>query len=159
MRTKKGSANAPCLVSPFKLNMLTARYFFACGLNVVRGERIRPVPQEFSSKTLGMKHRKNPFSRSLIPLGLKMGLSAPPCLRRGPARRNRPPHAPLPGRVTFSYTRTSRRKCCTSCRCRCAPMCSYHIRRRLRLHSPASWPWCAHPSTRPLLTSPRLKCC
>ncbi len=61
--------------------------------------------------------------------------------------RSRPgPLAPhFRGAYSFSYTRTSRRRCCTSCRCRCAPVCSCRIRRRLRLHNPASWPWCVHP--------------
>jgi hypothetical protein len=41
--TKKKGAQGPLLVSPFKLILLTARYFSACGLNVVGGERTRPV--------------------------------------------------------------------------------------------------------------------
>ena len=74
----------------------------------------------------------------------------------GDQTEDRPPHAPLPGRVSLSYTRTFRRRCCTSCRCRCAPACSCRIRRRLRLRSPASWPWCGHPSTQTPTPRPSL---
>jgi hypothetical protein len=49
--------------------------------------------------------------------------------------------APVPNLQFVSYTRSSRRRCCTSCRCRCAPACSCRIRRRLRPRSPASGPW------------------
>ena len=47
--------------------------------------------------------------------------------------------------ISFNYTRSSRRRCCTSCRCRCAPACSCRIRRKPRPHSPASWPWLLRP--------------
>lgn len=40
---EKRGPEGPLKVSPFKLDLLTARYFSACGLNVVRSERIRPV--------------------------------------------------------------------------------------------------------------------
>ncbi len=69
---------------------------------------------------------------------------------RGRARTQ--PEAPLAGTSGFgrgatlvSYSRLSRRRYCTSCRCRCGPGCSCHIRRRPRLHSPASSPCSAYP--------------
>jgi hypothetical protein len=42
LANKRGERERSPLVSPFRLNMLTTRYFFACGLNVVWSERIRP---------------------------------------------------------------------------------------------------------------------
>ena len=42
-------------------------------------------------------------------------------------------------RAFVSYSRSFRRRCCTSCRCRCGPACSCRNRRRGRLHSLASW--------------------
>ncbi len=54
------------------------------------------------------------------------------CLRPDP-RQGRA-HPPRKAAFSlFSYTRTSRRRCCTSCRCRCAPACSCRIRRRIAL--------------------------
>jgi len=46
---------------------------------------------------------------------------------------------------SLSYSRSSRRRCCTSCRCRCGPGCNCRIRRRDRPHTPASGPCCAGP--------------
>ena len=95
-RTKKGERERSPSVSPFRLNMLTARYFFACGLNVVRGERTRPVsvekPQGFPTRgwqSFACKRREP----SLVKVG---GRNVPPHpSRRGPDQHGRPgPLAP-----------------------------------------------------------------
>ena len=78
------------------------------------------------------------------------------CLR--PDLRQRPPEGPRDRilmrpnflenshcTVSLNYSRMSRRRCCTSCRFRCARACSYHTPHKLRLHSPASSLWCVDP--------------
>ncbi len=49
---EKRDPEGPLLVSMFRLSLLTARYFFACGLNVVWNERIRPGYQRGQGPTL-----------------------------------------------------------------------------------------------------------
>ena len=56
----------------FRLSLLTARYFFACGLNVVWNERIRPGYQRGQGPTLPVpNHVGNPVDFRRVRLGGK----------------------------------------------------------------------------------------
>ncbi len=58
------------------------------------------------------------------------------------------PCTPQRGAALVSYSPRCPRRCCISCRCRCAPACSFRNRHRDRLRNPASSPWREHPSVR-----------
>ena len=55
------------------------------------------------------------------------------------------PYAPGCRGAVLSYTRWSHHRCCISCRCRCAPVCNFHIHRTDHPRTLASWPWCGRP--------------
>ncbi len=125
--------------------------FFACGLSVVRGERTRPVSREIFLRKIsgsGTDHHAKGFCTVLSHPGSRKGDVSPiSTFRRGrrtgidPLAPTHPPRDAIP----LSYTPTSRRRCCISYRCHCAPACSFRIHRRLPPRTLAFWLWCARP--------------
>ena len=155
---KKKGGRSPLSVSPSRLISLTARCFFACGLDVAWNERTRSV-KEWEGANIPphpVPGRHGHVGR--VKQGIDGKSQRLASYSSGPVTvAASDPCTPGCRGAKLSYTRLSRRRCCISCRCRCAPMCSCHTRRRLRPHSLAFWLWYAHPS-RPYRTRPPSLC-
>ncbi|SHE54505.1 hypothetical protein SAMN05444149_101410 [Pseudosulfitobacter pseudonitzschiae] len=140
------------LLFELSLTDRTVLPIFVSGNNIVTAitapPRVGRNVEWFQPRFHLSKLRSKRFHRTFFPFALIPNHFRPTLFRRrsGLNWRGRTPctFSRNGKRDLLNYSRTCRRRCCTSCRCRCAPACSCHIRRKLHLHSPAFSPWPVH---------------